>query len=217
MRKQSYFLIAFLSFSFFIQSCDFQTDGVGDPITEEFTLDEFDEFTIDGSMDVKLTQGAEQKVLITAQPNILDLIRTRVSNGHWKITYTRSVNLDRKTIVEITVPDIRRMEIDGSGDIIGQNDFDLDNLDIRIDGSGDVELFGQVENQLIEIDGSGNVDNFDLISQKTTVIIDGSGDVEVTAEDKLEVEISGSGDVIFKGNPDLDIKVDGSGEVTDGN
>ena len=218
MRKQSFFIIAILSISFFIQSCDgLQTDGVGDPITEEFELDNFDEFTVDGSMDVKLTQGPEQKVFVTAQPNILDLIRTRVNNGHWKITYTRPVNIDRKTIIEITLPDIRRMEIDGSGDITGQNDFDLDNLDIRIDGSGDVELFGQVENQFIDIDGSGDVDNFDLISQKTTVIIDGSGDVEVTAEVKLDVEISGSGDVKFKGDPDVDIKVDGSGEVIDAN
>ena len=92
MRKQSLFLFTFLTLSFFIQSCDsIQTDGVGDPITEEFDLDDFDEFTVDGSMDVKLTQGSEQKVLITAQPNILDLIQTRVSNGHWKIDYTLSL------------------------------------------------------------------------------------------------------------------------------
>lgn len=218
MRKQSIFFLTILSFSFFVQSCgNFHTDGVGDPITEEFDLDEFNEFTVDGSMDVKLTQGAEQKVFITAQPNILDLIKTRVSNKHWKIDYTKSVNLDRKTIIEITIPDIRRIKIDGSGDIEGQNDFDLDNLDILIDGSGDLDLFGTVENQLIEIDGSGDVSNFDLISQKTTVIIDGSGDVEVHAEDRLEVEISGSGDVKYKGNPDIDLTVDGSGELINKN
>ena len=219
MKKQLNLFVALLAMALFLTSCSrsFFTEGIGDPITEEFFLDDFDGFIIDGSMDVRLRQGPEQKVFVTAQPNLIDLINTNVVRGEWRIDYVESVRTNGQTIIEITLPDIRSITIDGSGDVIGLNDLNLRTLDILIDGSGDVELFGEVDKQFITIDGSGDVDNFDLLSFDTDVEIDGSGDVSVHADEFLRVNIDGSGDVRFRGNPDIQLTDDGSGDLIDAN
>ena len=219
MKKQINLFVALLAVTLLVTSCgrNFYTDGVGDPVTEEFFLDDFDGFIIDGSMDVRLSQGPEQRVFVTAQPNLIDLINTNVVRGEWKIDYIESVRTSSQTIIEITLPDIRSIVIDGSGDVVGLNALDLRTLDILIDGSGDVELFGEVDKQFITIDGSGNVDNFDLLSFDTDIEIDGSGDVSVHADEFLRVNIDGSGDVRFTGDPDIQLTDNGSGDLIDAN
>lgn len=215
MRKYSILLLSILTI--FFTSCRDYIEPGGDPITEEIFLNNFDGFTVDGNFEVLLSQGPEQRIFVTAPPDILDIINTRVNGGHWEIDYTASVRTVSKTIVEIVLPDIRQIIIDGSGDVIAQNFLELDHIDIIIEGSGDVELFGASNSQYVEIDGSGDVHNFDLLTYETKVFVDGSGNTEVTVEDFLDVIIQGSGDVIFRGFPDLFLDIIGSGEVIDAN
>ena len=220
MKKHLNLFILFAATTFFLTSCDMAgigIEGEGDPVTEEFFLDDFDEFKIIGSFDVKLTQGETQSVFVTAQPNLIDRIDTDVSGDEWKIRYVGSVNSSFQTLIEITVPDIKAIKIAGSGNVVGQNDMELDNLEINISGSGDVDLFGTVNEQEIIIAGSGDINNFDLIAQETDVTISGSGDIETTSEEKLNVQISGSGDVRYKGDPSIDFESAGSGRLINAN
>lgn len=217
MRKQFIFLLPILAIGLFFTSCQDTIEPGGDPITEEFSLNPFDGFTIGGNFEVLLSQGPEQRVFVTAPPDILDVIDTRVRQGHWIIDYNASVRNAGKIIIEIVLPDIREIIIDGSGDVIAQNYLELDHIDILIDGSGDIELFGETNTQDITIDGSGDVHNFDLLTFETRVFVDGSGDTEVSVEDILDVRIEGSGNVAFVGFPDLILDLNGSGEVIDAN
>ena len=217
MKNPTKIFLALLIPAFLLIGCsDDLVEGMGDPITQEFILDDFDGLIVDSNIDVILRQGPRQKVFVTAQPNIIDVINTDVINGEWNISYFESVRAGG-TVIEITLPDIRRIVIDGSGDVVGSNYMELDELEIIIDGSGDVELFGEINEQFITIDGSGDIENFDLISYETTINVDGSGDVEVTAEDVLDVIIDGSGDVKFKGRPDIFLTDNGSGDLVDFN
>lgn len=219
MKKHNNLFVGLVLIGLFLSSCgrDFYTDGVGSPITEEIILDDFDGFIINSSIDVTLRQGPEQRVFVTAQPNLIDLINTNIVRGEWTIDFVENVRGNGRTAIEITIPDIRTIKIDGSGDVVGLNDMDLSTLDIWIDGSGDIELFGTVDKQFIKIDGSGDIENFDLLSNETEIEIDGSGDVDVTANKYLDVSIDGSGDVSFKGNPRIRLSDDGSGDLIDAN
>ncbi len=217
MKNLTKIFLTLLTSAFLMIGCnDDLVEGMGAPITQEFILDDFDSFILDSSIDIVLRQGPRQKVFVTAQPNIIDVINTDVINGEWNISYFESVRAGG-AVIEITVPDLRRIVIDGSGDVVGSNYMILDELEIIIDGSGDVELFGEINEQFITIDGSGDIENFDLVSYETTINVDGSGDVEVTAEDVLDVIIDGSGDVKFKGRPDIFLTDNGSGELIDFN
>ncbi len=91
------------------------------------------------------------------------------------------------------------LHINGSGDAV--LDLETEQLEININGSGDVRLAGSAQRQDIFISGSGKVEAFELWTSVTSIVISGSGDCRVYAEDELAVRINGSGSVYYKGNP----------------
>lgn len=86
-------------------------------------------------------------------------------------------------------------------------------LTVKLNGSSDIKLAGQVASQSVEIAGSGSYTARGLRSGSASVSIVGSADAAVWAVDSLAVSIAGSGDVRYHGQPKITQSVRGSGEV----
>ena len=230
---------------FLLSSCIIDIDGdgglgcvrgSGPTVTEFLNIDEFDAIGLEISADVFIEQGPNFEVRVEGQENIIEELDLDVRNGFWEIEFDRCVrNVDDLRIF-ITMPDITELRINGSGDIIGDNVFDVGDITLRISGSGnmdlaleaddinstivgsgDIRLEGFADDNDLRIDGSGDFYGFNLECFTTNVEILGSGDAEVFVTDDLRVRITGSGDVFYKGNPALDINISGSGRVVDAN
>ncbi len=210
-------------------------DGNRTIVTEEFDLNDFSSITLNIAADIKLTQGDRQFVEVEGQENIVDILNMKVRNHILEIDFDDCVNYDDLTIF-ITIPDIEFLSIRGSGNIVGENIFDLKDLELKISGSGDMDLGidaddvkakisgsgkikmdGKMDVLDLRISGSGDLEAFDLNTNDSKISISGSGDVEIFAEDNLDVKITGSGDVYYKGHPKLDVNITGSGKVVDAN
>lgn len=211
-------------------------EGNGKFITEEFDLDNFSGITLNIAANIKLTQGDRQLVEIEGQENIIDVLDLRVRNNNLIIGFDdECVNHDDLTIF-ITIPEIKFLSIHGSGNIRGENIFnirdlelkisgsgdidlglDADDIDAKISGSGTIKLDGEMDDFDLKITGSGDLRAFGLHCDDANLSISGSGDVEIFVDDNLDVKITGSGDVFYKGHPKLDVSITGSGEVIDSN
>jgi hypothetical protein len=226
-----------------ISSCYFDDDdffgcvrGNGDVVSEEFFLPDINGVKLTGIGDVIIRHGDEQSIIVETDENLMQYIDTDVNGGVWEIDFDRCVRNVTRLDVYITIPEVRKLIITGSGTISGEDVFTGDELDAsisgsgRIDfaftgnavdasvsGSGSIELEGDAEFMDVNISGSGDVHAFDLIVQECDVHISGSGDVRTYVEDFLKVRISGSGDVLYKGYPELDIDITGSGSVINRN
>ena len=226
-----------------VSGCYFNDDdffgcvrGNGDVRSTEFYLADISGVRLTGIGDVIIRYGTEQSVIVETDENLLDYIDTDVHNGVWEIDFDRCVRNVTRLDIFITVPEIRKLVISGSGSIIGEDPFTGDALetsisgsgniefeftgnevDASISGSGDISLAGDADLMDVNISGSGDVHAFDLIVQECDVLISASGDVRTYVEDLLKVRISGSGDVLYKGNPELDIDITGSGSVINRN
>ncbi|MCB0595096.1 MAG: DUF2807 domain-containing protein [Lewinellaceae bacterium] len=217
----------------FFGSC---IDGAGPIVTRELTVAPFEGIELPISGDVFLTQGPEQKVIVEGKDNIIDEIELDVQNGIWKIEFNRCVRDIDLLRVFITVPDLTRIRVSGSGDVVSENTFviqdleidipgsgnvdlslDADDLDIDIPGSGRLTLEGLADETKYRISGSGDVHAFNLECRVADISVPGSGDLEVFVTELLKVRISGSGDVFYRGDPALDISISGSGDVIDAN
>jgi hypothetical protein len=138
--------------------------------------------------------------------------------------------------IYITLPEITYLEISSSGNIYGENNFDVEDVLLEIDGSGDMDLALDADDIDAVIEGSGNIQlegtandiflrlegsglfrAFGLACRRANIRVDGSGDAEVTVAEELRVRILGSGDVLYKGNPVVDADINGSGRVIDAN
>lgn len=232
-------MLAFLA-AFALGSCELDElceKGDGPTVNKELSLPPFHSLVLDISADVFITEGEAQSITVEGQENIIDQLELDVRNETWEIDFEQSCIYNHDDLkIFITLPEIRSIEIDGSGNVVGENTFTGDNIDLTIDGSGDMDLALEVKevNARVEgsgdfelegladvvryyVRGSGDIRAFDLEALEADVEIRGSGSVEVTVVDFLKVDIDGSGDVFYKGNPELDVRVDGSGEVKDVN
>ncbi len=231
-QHMKHLLIALLLLSCY--SCAFNcTKGEGEVITKEIDLDVISGIDISSSADVNLKFDLNQKVEIRGQENMIALLNTSVDDGLWTIDFSENVCFDKDFIIDITLPKIEKIEINGSGnvksltpfhaeqfdlDIRGSGDVELDinseELNTSIKGSGDIELQGYANEHNIDVHGSGSIDAKDLKVKVCDVDIAGSGSCKITVTEELEVSIKGSGDVIYYGNPEeTKISVNGSGEA----
>jgi hypothetical protein len=236
LLKGLLFVTACLMFS---QGCDDCFDdelgcikGNGDIISQQIFVPDFHSIDLQTVGNVYITQGNQQRVEVDLDKNLIDNLNTRVRNGKWDIEFDRCINRISRFDVFITIPDIRSIELSGSGDIVGENNFDGDNLNLKISGSGNMDIAftgnsidsritgsgnmrieGEVERIEHEVPGSGNLFAFGLLTDIAKITTSGSGDSEVNVSDLLVVRITGSGNVFFKGDPETDVSITGSGDI----
>ena len=226
-----------------IDDNDFDDDGFnncirgeGGTVTADLNLNEFNGIKLEVDAEVFLTQGNNQSVTVEAEDNIIDVLDLDVQNNIWKIEFDQCVRDHDDIRIFITMPNIRFLSITGSGLIRGENNFNVNNIDLRISGSGDMDLAldaanvdarisgsgkmfleGNTEEFDFSIAGSGDYRAFDLNAERGDIEVTGSGDSEVRVNDFLDIEINGSGDVYYKGFPALDVEINGSGRVVNSN
>lgn len=206
--------------------------GQGSTETRTLTLDPFTKIETNGDFKVYLTEGATQLVQVKGEPNILDQLRTNIKDNTWKIENRECVRRSETVEVYITMPLLHSASLNGSGQIVSQNEFTCTELPVsvngsgkialqidaaqvmtRITGSGVVELSGKSILHNVVISGSGKAEAFDLGANNVTVTMSGSGVAEVSAANLLTADISGSGTVYYKGNPSVNSNITGSGKV----
>lgn len=83
-----------------------------------------------------------------------------------------------------------------------------------IAGSGTLVLGGEAEKVSLSVAGSGEIKAFALQTKELFCSIAGSGDVEMSVSDKIDVDIAGSGKIRYKGNPtEIKKHIAGSGSI----
>ena len=242
--KFNYFKAGLIIFiSLFLTSCEDTNciNGAGGLTTRTLNLSNFTGIDMAIAADVLIQQGAAQNVEVTGHVNVLDRLDTDVSDGVWGIEFRKDCYKNYDLSVIITVPDINKVFISGSGDVevnnfINQNDLRLDisgsgniilndfedseKLEVNISGSGKIfgnSDFTDLKRIDISISGSGTYNAYPIRTDDCNINISGSGNCFVYVSSMLNVNISGSGNVYYKGNPTVTTNISGSGNVIDSN
>ncbi|MCL3779024.1 DUF2807 domain-containing protein [Prolixibacteraceae bacterium JC049] len=207
----------------------------GDLVTKEFKLEAFNGILVDLKCDVEVKPSTIQKVVVTASENVIDDLDTSVRSGIWNIDFKddgiATINRhDFKVVIE--VPKLKKIQMESSGTIKCDGFLTGDNLqliynssgkvsvksktkflNVNMDGSGSLELNGDVDELKILHDSSGNIEALGLKVKSCSIVHDGSGDARLYVLEKLKCNMDGSGDVFYKGNPAIEKTIDGSGQL----
>ena len=212
--------------------------GSGEITSETRDTGAFDGVSLTGGFKAQIRQSSSNKVVITADKNILPYIETKViesGKGHTlEIGFKRgySINTSNTPKLVLDMPQMRQVSIAGSGDIkvepmktgavelsiAGSGDVKFDNLQserlgVSVSGSGDVGGTGKTGFLKVSVAGSGDVKLRGMEAEEAKVSIAGSGDAEVNVSKKLNVSVAGSGDVGYVGSPEISTSVAGNGKV----
>jgi len=224
MKKTRSFLLIFL---LFCMSCSKNDDdfplnnncltGLGIIVSETRSVSNFHSINSTIEADILLTQGPREDLIIEAQQNILQVLKTEVVNGELRLSTNQCVDLLQRVKVIITIPNIKKLMLTGEGNIIAQNDFNLANLNVILTGVGDIILKGETFTFDILLNGVGNVKSFNFHADTCEVTLTGVGDAEVFVNDELKVTLTGVGNVYYKGQPSITANITGAGSIIDAN
>ena len=234
MNKSS--LITLLVVGSVCFSCAIDT-VTGQVLKEERKLPAFQAIDLSMSAEVYLSQGDPQSVQIETDKTSLEYIETEVKgnslvvktrDGHW-----RGLG---KVKVFITIAEINRMGLSGSGNVVSQTPIrsgdmrieisgsgnvkittlEAPKISVTITGSGNVTLAGTNDQARLDatITGSGSIKADELSVGSAGITITGSGSARVHVLKELETNITGSGNVQYKGNPLINARSTGSGKTT---
>lgn len=180
-----------------LSACTFIT-GKGPVVEKELVFETIHGVQLDGSFDLEIEQGADQKVEVLAQENIAEKLKMNVLDGILYLSLEPGSYLNYELTVRIVVPKIESIGLSGSGDIKVGTFVGIQDLIVSLDGSGDVTSTGAFEvlNQAkIELDGSGDID-LNLKAAKIVADLRGSGDIDLKGRtSELLASVIGSGDL----------------------
>lgn len=210
--------------------------GNGNVINESRKTESYDKVTLIGSATIELIPGTEGELIVSAESNIVPYIETIVKGNELIVRFKDNFSYSTRKGIKVLVPvkEITDITLKGSGDIMGTKVLNLDNLNITLDGSGDIslnvasqtlkaEVFGSGDIDLKgtsldftgNINGSGDLKSKKLITQNSILSVNGSGDIESTTTNKVDALVVGSGDIHVYGNPIKESKmIKGSGDIT---
>jgi len=196
-------------------------------------------FRVPGKLILK--QGDVQKVELEGDSETLSKTETEVEGskliiGRENKWMNWNWHDDNRITVYITVKNIDALSVSGSGDLVTTSKFTTGDLELKVSGSGSLQIETQASGLLTaDVSGSGRIDvkgncrNFDssisgsgkvmaavAIAEKADVSISGSGKIEASGSAKeIKTTISGSGKVLAA-NLEVDlceVRISGSGDM----
>lgn len=218
-----------------LSSCE-KISGQGPVVTEVRTISHFTGINTAIEGDVYVYQDSVFKVELLAQQNILDAIESSVDEGVLNIGFKSGVRIGPhdRVKVYITMPEVHGLAISGSGLLTALQPIEADDLQLKVEGSGNISLSSLTGNTVSgSIDGSGNITVYDgtaaneqldlngnglldfsgLNTLKADADISGSGAIKVNVQRTLHATISGSGVIYYTGNAQVNANNSGSGKV----
>ena len=196
-------------------------------------LEPFTGIDILGAFKVKLIQDEQQLLEASGDEGLVEAVRYEVQNGTLKIWMEKHARKAGDLQLYIHSAEFHKLNIHGTSElesqtpirgeslelrISGTGDVNLDlyvkRLETRVSGAGDLDLKGTAEALEINLSGAGNIDAEELLAQRVEVRISGTGNADVHASESLDVSISGLGNVTYSGEPTtLNKRISGMGRL----
>ncbi|MDZ7606919.1 MAG: head GIN domain-containing protein [Cyclobacteriaceae bacterium] len=170
--------------------------------------------------DVYITQGADYYFKIQGPENVVAATTAIIDDGLLVIGTTKCYNGNANIRVDITVPELNRIGMSGTGKIFVEDTLSADKLVMELYGLGEIHAALDVDSLFTDLVGSGIVaykglcnshvmgcsgdivlNAYDLKTATTNILLSGIGDSYVTVDNKLVVVITGQGNVYYKGQP----------------
>lgn len=204
-------------------------------VKHEIEVNIYNEIKVEGAIDVVYESKPDEAAFleVEADENIIPLVDIKVKGRTLNVKARESINPSRFTVYTNS-PSLKQVESKGASNVSvkgttvgdelkiemkGTGNFDAENLiykkgEFKLQGSGHMEMGGQITKAKYEINGNGNISAESLITDELECKIKGTGNMDVNAVEKMSVEIGGIGDISYKGNPRITKqKIKGTGTV----
>lgn len=221
--KKSVILLTAIFVSVILGSCIFtgSVEGNGKVVEETRDLKDFDKISVTRGMNVYITQGPSQKVVVRADENLLDVIETTVSDGTLKVTCNRGIRKAESNKVLVTVPNIELVKSTAGSNVFAEDTLNLKTLEIRSTAGSNIKLvliaeelnvsamagsnvflIGTSESFTAKANSGSNVKAGDLRAATSDLKASSGANIWINVQKELNAGVSSGANVFYYGNPE---------------
>ncbi len=215
----AFILVFFAAFAF--HSCMIETNSIkgnGNIVSKEIAISNYTEIDAGSMVEVVYEQKTikEPYLQLNVDENILPLLDIKVENNKLIIRSKDNSNIKpSKFKIYTNSINLERVRLAGSGEVHLKGEVNSKSLKIDLSGSGDIITDSLYCEQFdMSISGSGTA-NLKGASNESKFRVAGSGDIHgynFSVQD-LETSVSGSGDIQVTVGTSLKAAVNGSGNI----
>jgi hypothetical protein len=177
-------------------------------------------------MNLQISQGNSEKVVVEGNPDDVEKIVTEVKNGTLHIYRKNCTLFDigflNNCTVHVTIKKLEALDASSGTEVIGNSRFggmefrlncssgseinlDLDYRKIKADASSGSKLHlkGAAEFFELSVSSGSELDAIRLTARKIQAEVSSGGEACIWATDELKANASSGGDIEYKGNPKL--------------
>ncbi len=230
----AFLFIATVSTSCMIEGLN-SVSGNRNVVTETRDIrEDFDRVKVGQGIELYITQDSKTSLVVKADENLQDLIRTEVKNGVLVISSKRNIRRAKSKRVYLSAPTINGIKATSGSDVFSENTITADIFDLSTSSGADarIEVKAETVNTSsssgadLRIKGSANyhtakassgasIKAFGLESKNVTARVSSGADIDVYASKSIHAKASSGGDIDFKGNPkNVDKKKSSGGSIS---
>jgi len=237
MKRNQFQLIGiFAVLSLLLSSCWFMGPSVkgNGRVTEETRqVDEFDQIKVSRGMNVYITQGSPAKVVVIADNNLHEIIRTDVEGDVLKIYADENIRWAKEKKVMVTVEKLTGVEASSGANGYSQVQIMSENLELKAtsganltmdinakymkadcSSGANIKLSGLAKEAELEASSGANLKGADLKADYCKMRASSGGNVSATVVEKLEAKASSGGNIVYYGEPtSTDIDTSSGGNI----
>jgi len=215
MKHFFYVLVLALLFT----SCnnDDELHASGNIIHEVRSVKDFTKLNINAGKNIKVVYSEHSGVTITGSDNLVQHIRSKVSNGQLTLDYDQDQIHSEDVEIVITVPYFNDLTLNGKRTLSTHGTFKQTGY-IKIVSHGENDMISAdpftTGNVDIDLTGNGKVDFRTLSSQDAKASITGNGRIYLKTTNSLIGKIKGNGHIYYLGSPQISSEIKGNGLIS---
>lgn len=181
---------------------------------------DFSGIKVSTGIDLYLTQGNSNKIMVEADENLHDIIITEVKDDILKIYVDKSIWRAKAKKVYVTFTKLDMLKATSGSDVYSKNTIISDQISITSTSGADIKISidassvatkatsgssikitGITKNHTASATSGSSINAYNLESRNTIAKASSGADINIYASEKLEANASSGGDIDFKGAP----------------
>ena len=221
--KKAVILLTAIFVSVILSSCIFtgSVEGNGKVVEETRDLGDFDKISVTRGMNVYISQGPVQKVVVSADENLLDVIETSVSDRTLKVSCNRGIRKAESNKVLVTVPNIDLLKTTAGSNVFAEDTLNLKILEVKSTAGSNIKLVlnaeelnvsavagsnifldGTSESFTAKANSGSNVKAGDLRAVTCDLKASSGANIWINVQKELSARVSSGANVFYYGNPE---------------
>ena len=190
------------------------TPGSGNLATESRPVSGFTGVSVGGAGHLIVEQTGVESLEITAEDNLLPLIRSEVVNGTLVLGFTPGTNVQssHQVLYRLTVRDLVGLEASGASRVEIPN-LTTSHLGTVLSGASELTAGGVAGNHARVLSGASRCEAPDLQSRVVTATLSGASYALVRVSDTLTTVASGGSSLEYYGSPITVVDLSGGSTV----